>query len=735
MKNIQRLLAVLLILLLFCGCSAPKDAEAPSSPQTPASAAADPSFTDTPTPAAQTEADAGTFHLEYQTLTLPAPLLSATALTVLDQAIVLGGFSETGLALAWLTPDGQSGELPLPGGAEYLYALCPDGTGGFWLLCGSLPKGYTDAFGNFAPLSQDPEGKLALAHYDASFTLQELVLLQSLYSVRFSQLCRTDGGFCLMSASLLVRLDEVGTETARQSLEAQDGWSFMAMQETDGVLYALARNIYGTELPELRSFTPDQLAPLESESCAPEAGGLGLYPDGRLLLADQETVFAQDPGSGKTETLVRWQEFGVSLTAEQLWSLDGGYLLYTPDDTALTYLRSVSGSAPVRTVLTLAIVSGDTPQQPFMQMLQDFNLSQSGYLIDWTVYTASEYADGQPIDLLRTQIIAGQSPDLFAFYTGGYNAVPLVPEDVCADLLPLLGSGFTADSLLPNLYALLTKDGPLCQLPLTMDVDTMLAPASLIPEPGVTLAGLEDARRRMPDGWVPIDSWNTPENLFALCTSYCIGAYADKAAGTCNFETQGFYDYLAWCKAWGGDGSTPDAPERTLVQLSWTNSLGQLAGRSKAAEEYWFGEPSYTYIGYPTADGSGGSGYRILTALGVSPQCRDLHGAKLFLEYCFSYLQEDALPANYDLLRSEMEAYIAGSRTDWFGEVTQISRADAEQFYALLDSITVLEGLDAPLSDILSEEANAYFSGGCTAEQAARAIQSRASVYLQEQYG
>ena len=156
MKNIQRLLAVLLILLLFCGCSAPKDAEAPSSPQTPASAAADPSFTDTPTPAAQTEADAGTFHLEYQTLTLPAPLLSATALTVLDQTIVLGGFSETGLALAWLTPDGQSGELPLPGGAEYLYALCPDGTGGFWLLCGSLPKGYTDAFGNFAPLSQDP---------------------------------------------------------------------------------------------------------------------------------------------------------------------------------------------------------------------------------------------------------------------------------------------------------------------------------------------------------------------------------------------------------------------------------------------------------------------------------------------------------------------------------------------------------------------------------------------------
>ena len=77
---------------------------------------------------------------------------------------------------------------------------------------------------------------------------------------------------------------------------------------------------------------------------------------------------------------------------------------------------------------------------------------------------------------------------------------------------------------------------------------------------------------------------------------------------------------------------------------------------------------------------------------------------------------------------------IAGNRTDWRGEVKQISEADAEQFYTLLDSISVLEGLDAPLIDILSEEADIYFAGGCTAEQAAEKIQSRASLYLQEQY-
>ena len=158
-----------------------------------------------------------------------------------------------------------------------------------------------------------------------------------------------------------------------------------------------------------------------------------------------------------------------------------------------------------------------------------------------------------------------------------------------------------------------------------------------------------------------------------------------------------------------------------------------MAGRSASAEKYWFGEPEYTYIGYPTADGSVGSGYRIRSALAVSPQCTASDGAKAFLTFCFSYSQEDALPANAALLRSEIGEYLAGNRTNWHGEVLELSQKDADQFCALLDETTVLEGLDPALEQILGEEAAVYFAGGCTAEQAAAAIQSRASLYLKEQ--
>ena len=202
MKRSQRLTVVFLILLLLCACSSPAAPNTGGLPQTPAEGRAEPS----PVPAdnVQAEPETETFHLEYEQTALPEPLLSVTALNVLDEALLLGGFSDTGLALVRLTPDGRSKELPLPGGTEYLYAICPDGAGGAWLLCGSLPKGCFDASGNFRFLSKDPEGKLALAHYDAAFAMQEIVLLQTLYTEQFFRMyrlgafraCRRRTAFC-----------------------------------------------------------------------------------------------------------------------------------------------------------------------------------------------------------------------------------------------------------------------------------------------------------------------------------------------------------------------------------------------------------------------------------------------------------------------------------------------------------------------------------------------------------
>ena len=732
-QTYRRFCAVLLILCLLCGCAAEKEVTVISLPGEEKMAVEEQNAPEATPTAVRGKTGEEAYHLELQKC-VPENLSGITALTVLGDTIIAGGQTETGPSLvSFPIEGGETKTLDVPEGADYLYALCENPGGGFYLLSGTLPAGYLDERGNFTFLSGDPEGNLALARYDENFKRQETTPFEKQYtesSARFFQMIKTDGGFALVSASMLVWLDDSGAETARQELDPNDGWAFAAMQERDGILFVLTRDLFGGEAPELRAFDAKTLTPLEVQTLPLGTAGLGPGEDGTFLLTNSDGLSGYDLASGKVQTIASWRELGAQADAEQIFRTDGGYVLFSPNEAALTLVLWKAGAGSAKQVLTLAVAADCPVWYEFTQLFENFNLSQQEYQIDYTIYLDSPYGDAEPMDVLRTKIMAGQSPDLFAFYSDGNQAPPLAPRAVCADLRELLPD-VTDDSLLPGLFDVLTQDGALYVLPLTVRVDTLIMPSNLIDSPGVTLEDLEIAREKMPSGWVPVDSWNTPENLFGLTAAFCIGRFTDRENGTCNFETQEFINILDWCRNWGGDGSTPEAPEKTLMKLGWISSLSWLASRGDIAKT-WFDGAGYTYAGYPV--GSGGSAYLVLASLGVSTSCQNLTGAKAFLAYCFSGKQESGLPANRKALREELAQYKLGNRTNWYGEPETISEADEEKFMELLGSVTVLEGMDKSLEDILSEEANAYFAGAATAEQTARTIQSRASLYLQEQY-
>lgn len=733
MRNYRRFCAVLLLLTLLCGCAAEKAVTTVSLPGETKAAAETQSTSALENTAAEPNNEEKAFHLELQRR-VPERISSITACIAFDDTIIAGGPSDSGPQLVSFPVEGaETRTLDIPADTDYLYALCVDPDGGFFLLSGSLPAGYVDARGNFKFLTGDPEGTLALSRYDENNNLQQTTPLAKTYAepgARFFQMTKTDGGAALVSASMLVLLDDNGAETARQELDLNDGWAFAAMQERDGTLFVLTQEMFGGDAPELRAFDAKSLTPLEVQTLPSGTLGLGLDENGTFLLTDSNALLSFDLTTGKVQPIALWRELGAKPDASQVFRTKNGYVLFSPNEEAVSLVLWKASTTNVKKVLTLAIAADCPVWYEFTQLFETFNLSQNDYRIDYTVYSDSPYGDGEPLDVLRTQIMAGNSPDLFAFYSDGKQAPPLEPRVVCADLRPLLPD-VTETVLLPGLFDLLTQDDALYALPLTVRVDTLIMPSNLIDHPGVTLPDLEAAREKMPDDWVAVDSWNTPKNLFALTAAFCIGRFTDRENGTCNFETQEFYDLLDWCKRWGGDGSTPETPEKTLLKRGWISSLSWLSGREDIAKE-WFDGAGYTYAGYPV--GSGGSAYLVLTSLGVSASCRDMGGAKAFLEHCFSCEQESGLPANMDALRKEFAQYKLGNRTDWYGNPETISDADEAKFMELLNSITVLEGMDKPLEDILCEEADVYFAGGCTAQQAAKNIQSRASLYLQEQY-
>ena len=67
-------------------------------------------------------------------------------------------------------------------------------------------------------------------------------------------------------------------------------------------------------------------------------------------------------------------------------------------------------------------------------------------------------------------------------------------------------------------------------------------------------------------------------------------------------------------------------------------------------------------------------------------------------------------------------------------EVTAATAEEAAELTAYIDGITVCGIPDDFIYNIVEEETARYFAGDCTAEDAARMIQSRVSLYLAEQY-
>lgn len=701
----RRVLALLLVLSIFFalpGCSRGQTETVPPQQQ------------DAPSPAREIETvpaaeEAEAFHWER----LQTPLPEGTALWA--QAAVGESVIVCTNRQLFALESGNWNELSVPDDLSYGNAICAD-EDAFWLL-------YTTG-----------ANSLAIARYDADFSVRETHTVPcGTEDQMYVQLLKTDGGFYLLSREQLLRVDESGAQTALGVDDTREGRYFDSMAEADGKLYVLAPTAFDNlersydELRQLDPMTLEQQAVLlENQGLC----GMGADAEGRLVLSRAADFFALDPETGAEETIVCWNDLDTAAITGVFQETADGWLC-SDDSGAVTKLCRVPGPAPERKLLTLAILADTGMETQAVQMVQDFNQSGTELRVEATVYSGNP--EENTLDFLRTQIMAGDAPDLFCFVNDGYHERPIAPRKVCMDLLSLPEFAVSPDELLPGLYDALTQDGKLYELPLTVTLETFLAPADLIEEPGVTMQELEAARQKAGEDFVPFESWNTPDNLFWLSIPFYLSKYVDRETGTCSFETQEFYDFLRWCKAWGGDGSPRNTDEKAILHYQQLGYVDLLCGMSLMAKEYLGYSDGYTYAGIPNED-TCGTMMSVTLSLGVSASCRNEAGAAEFLTFCRGY-ELRGLPADTLRLEAEIDAQRAAGQEDKLDVRNVISPEDAEKFYALLAEKPLLKNQDDALVDILCEEAAPYFAGDVDEKTAAQTMQTRAKLLLLEQAG
>lgn len=689
--------------------------------------------------------DGKTQHLEYVSFPLPCGLMIASAHCVAGERLLYGGLDESGARLVWTDLNGGEGEIALPEGTEYVYALC-ETEDGFCALCGTLPRIYQDENGNDTGKGDDAEGLLEFVSYGTDDQVASRVPLEQIYNTWmdvFRWMQPTEDGFAVCSDKFFLHISSSGEELGR--VETASKYNFWNVVFIDGefiVLNAIFPFFRHGQIPELLIVDPSDWKVKERISL-PDSDiyGMGLDEDGHILLNDCTNVigkvFTFDPETKTTEEQFRWHDLPSVLDGMTVAKWGGDYLFYSQFDRKIEMLRWLDGAQPERKTLQLAAACNMTSE--FTGMIREFNLSQQEYAVQTTVYRRVTDDDSLSLENLHTRLSASDAPDILYMIPFVYPEESATflerPELTLRELTPMLEAdeAYAADSFFPGLMQALSSRG-LYTVPVGVAIETFAAPARYAQHAGITPEEFAQMRKAAGEDLPPFESWMDAENLLRVTLPFYLDTFVDWQAKTASFDSEACAEWLSWCRDCSGDGSIPQEPEPSLLRYVQLATC-EFAVTMKGSMEDYFNEPDYCYIGVPTRTGNG-SVWDLGMCLSIPAQANDPEGAWTFIRFCLSYYEQqdrtNFLPATVAGVDHQIAAIESGNASNEMGEEVRIDPEDVEKLRELLTQTTVLAGQNPSLEQIIRDEADAYFAGSCTAAEAAARIQSRAMLYLME---
>ena len=432
-------------------------------------------------------------------------------------------------------------------------------------------------------------------------------------------------------------------------------------------------------------------------------------------------------------------------------------------------------SVPHKQPITLAVMYLDYNVQ---DMIIDYNRHSDAYRIEVLDY--SEYgvdADGKNIGetKLNTEILSGNVPDLICL--NGLNYRQLANKGILEDLYPYLDQdpGLDRADFFPNVLKALEADGKLCSTVSGFYINSAIGAASVVgDEPGWTYDEFNAALASMPDGCTAFDQYVTRDGILSTCLALDMADYVDWGSGKVSFDNPEFIRLLEFANSFPSefdwenyDWSQEESVEDRLAQGK--QMLVQTSAYS--VEDIFYNNYTQflggkiTYIGYPTAHGTGNmisfagdSGY----AMSSKTPYKD--AAWEFLRGFFTkdYQTENvyALPSRLDVFdaRAEEACTVQYQKNeegqfllDDDGEKIPIARTtiwnkekqELEEIYALTEdqiqqirelilTTTKVADYDQEILDIVKEQAAPFFAGQKTAAEVAKLVQSKANIYVNE---
>lgn len=498
--------------------------------------------------------------------------------------------------------------------------------------------------------------------------------------------------------------------------------------------------------------------------------------DSLFLYENGDSLYAWRKAGKEAEKMVSWSAVDINRDNVGAFGLldDGRIIVINRSEDsglelALLTERALD-SLEERTVLTYATLQ--LKYEDRMRIIR-FNKQSEKYRVEIRDYSELN-TEGDPqagLSRLNADILAGNIPDVLDM--GELPLRQYVQKGLLEDLWPFIekDEALGREALMERVLQAAETDGKLYRIFGSFSINTVAGARKTVGSAGNW--GLEDllaAHRTMGAGCQIFGKNDTKQDILRRILTQNLGSYMDWTSGVCTFDSESFLSALKFCNTFplrrqGQEGEEDSEFTRIAQGRQMLLELNVSDFDFVQLLEGLFGG-EVTYVGYPMEDGRAGSSFGVEGGMAMTSRCRDKEGAWQFMretllprsrgdEYFYPGLfpvnKEDfmavvkqAMEKNYQVdengnqvLDKEgrpIEAPKGGWMIDGMEiEIYALKQEQLDQLMELYDSIDTLSGSDTVVSQIVDEETEMFFHGDKTAEQAAKIIQNRVSLYVSEQ--
>ncbi len=488
--------------------------------------------------------------------------------------------------------------------------------------------------------------------------------------------------------------------------------------------------------------------------------GFGEY---RVIVSMEDKVIGLK-ADGTEETLIDWN--ASDMMGMTVFPLEDGTFLatgYDENGSQILYRLTRKTVAEVESVekqeLTVGILYSESALSDFVRT---FNREHDEMKVNIVSYADEEgYWD---LDKFKLDIISGDAPDIIIIHENHEAVRQLGKRGAFLDLNPFLQTtpDMNPEIILPNiLEAMTAENGAVYSLPNGFAVATAAVKTKFCDKEHWTV----DDLMALYDGATTDQlKWHSQDDMLRMLL---YGTdFTDEENGKCSFDSPEFKQILELCGRFTvevpeppKDYNDPDAmvkfekyhydlfrryqrDEDLMLTFGLTGRQNSPAGSYSYARYLDLGE-DMTLVGYPSDNGEGGR-IQFMSEISISSACEhpdlawefvkyylqseDIYGYSILEERFEEQLDDEMYIKNFEDVRSDLEYY-----EDDGMKIYPLTQAERDYVEEYIRSCETVLSMSEEIINIVSEEAEMYFAGDISVDEAARRIQSRAEIYISEQ--